>query len=201
MSVEIQINHRRGTATPGSSLFDCADALGVQVPTSCRKQGKCKECMVEVVEGQQLLSARAPAEKHLSGNFRLSCSCQIVADQGVVNCHTLRRGEMRIERHGFHLPTKAAQLMPDPAVTRSGDRILLDGQEIDRSVGPIYGVAVDLGTTTVVLRLLNLETGDVIADASFENPQRFGGSDVMSRIHYDTNDSSHVLQRTLAGYL
>ena len=86
-------------------------------------------------------------------------------------------------------------------MTRDGDRILLDGEEIARSTAPIHGLAMDLGTTTVVLRLLNLETGEVVADASFENPQRFGGSDVMSRIHYDTEDGSHLLQRTLAGYL
>jgi uncharacterized 2Fe-2S/4Fe-4S cluster protein (DUF4445 family) len=92
-------------------------------------------------------------------------------------------------------------LKPDPAVTRDGDRILLDGEEIDRSTGPIHGLAMDLGTTTVVLRLLNLETGEAVADSSFENPQRFGGSDVMSRIRYDTQDGTKLLQRTLAGYL
>jgi uncharacterized 2Fe-2S/4Fe-4S cluster protein (DUF4445 family) len=60
---------------------------------------------------------------------------------------------------------------------------------------------MDLGTTTVVLRLLNLETGEVMADAAFENPQRFGGSEVMARIRYDSEDGTHLLQRTLAGYL
>jgi len=39
---------------------------------------------------------------------------------------------------------------------------------VDRSNGPIYGIAMDLGTTTVVLRLLNLETGEMAADASFD---------------------------------
>ncbi|MGA9408172.1 MAG: ASKHA domain-containing protein, partial [Bacteroidota bacterium] len=73
--------------------------------------------------------------------------------------------------------------------------------EIDRTEGPIYGLALDLGTTTIVLRLVNLETGEIVADSSFENPQRFGGSDVMSRIHYDTEHRSKILQRTLAGYL
>ena len=48
---------------------------------------------------------------------------------------------------------------------------------------------------------LNVETGEVLADAAFENPQRFGGSDVMARIHYDTLDGTRLLQRTLAGYL
>src|SRR5262249_44135157 len=36
---------------------------------------------------------------------------------------------------------------------------------------------------------------------SLENPQRFGGSDVMSRIHYDTHHPGKLLMRTLAGYL
>jgi uncharacterized 2Fe-2S/4Fe-4S cluster protein (DUF4445 family) len=52
-----------------------------------------------------------------------------------------------------------------------------------------------------VLRLLNLETGEIVADAASENPQRFGGSDVMSRIQYDTEDGGKLLQRTLAGYI
>src|SRR5439155_11099852 len=36
---------------------------------------------------------------------------------------------------------------------------------------------------------------------SFENPQRFGGSDVMARIQYDSDEGTKLLQRTLAGYL
>jgi uncharacterized 2Fe-2S/4Fe-4S cluster protein (DUF4445 family) len=201
MSVELHFNNQRSDAAPGSLLFDCGEALGINIPTSCRKQGKCKECVVEIVEGMNLLSEPVAAEKHLKGNFRLSCSCRIVKDSGVVRCHTMRRGEMRIERDALHLPGDNKKLKLEPAVTRDGDRILLDGEEIARSTAPIHGLALDLGTTTVVLRLLNLETGEVIADASFENPQRFGGSDVMSRIHYDTEEGGHLLQRTLAGYL
>jgi uncharacterized 2Fe-2S/4Fe-4S cluster protein (DUF4445 family) len=72
---------------------------------------------------------------------------------------------------------------------------------VERSTGPILGIAMDLGTTTVVLRLVDLETGELIADTSFENPQRFGGSEVMSRIAYDTEHPGRLLMRTLAGYL
>jgi uncharacterized 2Fe-2S/4Fe-4S cluster protein (DUF4445 family) len=201
MGIELHINGRQKNATPGVSLFDCADALGVKVPTSCNKNGKCRECLVEIAEGMNLLSPKTPEENHLRENFRLACRCKIAADSGVVRCHTLRRGEMKIERHAFALPTGTQKWHLDPAVTRDGDRILLDGREIARSTAPIHGLAMDLGTTTVVVRLLNLETGEVVADASFENPQRFGGSDVMSRIQFDTHDKSKLLQRTLAGYL
>ena len=201
MSVELHFNNQQAQIAPGPSLFECAESLGIYVPTSCIKQGKCKECLVEVVEGMDLLSPKTSQEKHLKENFRLSCRAHIAKDSGLIRCHTMRRGEMKIERHAFHLPVESRTLKLDPCVTRSGNKVLLDGKEIGSTNGPIHGLAMDLGTTTIVLRLLNLETGEVVADSSFENPQRFGGSDVMSRIHYDTEHRDKILQRTLAGYL
>lgn len=201
MSVHLHCQHRAGTAAPGDLLFDQLQALGITVPTSCRKQGKCKECVVEVEEGMECLTPPTAEERHLRGKFRLSCRARIATDAGTMRCHTMRRGEMRIERHAVELSVNDRRWPLEPAVTRDGDRILLDGVEIDRGSGPLHGLAIDLGTTTVVMRLLNLETGEIVADASFENPQRFGGSDVMARIQYDTEDGTRVLQRTLTGYL
>jgi uncharacterized 2Fe-2S/4Fe-4S cluster protein (DUF4445 family) len=196
----LAINGQSIEAVPGPSLFDYAESLGIQVPTSCRKQGKCKECMVEIVEGMEYLSGLTEEERHLKGKFRLSCRTSVTG-VGAVRCHTMRRGNMRIERRALGLPAGNSALELDPAVTRSGDRILIDGVEVARSTGPIYGIAMDLGTTTVVLRLFNLETGEITAEASFENPQRFGGSDVMARIQYDSDNRGKLLMRTLAGYL
>src|SRR5580658_11030312 len=192
----LTINGQTVEAGPGPSLFDYAEGLGIQVPTSCRKQGKCKECMVEIVEGMEYLSELTEAEGHLKGKFRLSCRTSVTG-AGTVRCHTMRRGNMRIERCG---PSSGA-LMLDPAVNRARDRILIDGEEIARSTGPIHGIAMDLGTTTVVLRLIDLESGELLADTSFENPQRFGGAEVMSRIAYDTDHPGRLLMRTLAGYI
>jgi uncharacterized 2Fe-2S/4Fe-4S cluster protein (DUF4445 family) len=199
--VELHVNNRSTVVAPGTSVFDAAGALGVFVPTSCITQGKCKECMVEVAEGMAHLSPRTAAESHLTGNLRLSCQARVLPGAGVVRCHTMRRGEMRIERHALDLPADHTRVALQPCVTRDGDRVLLDGKVIARSGGPIHGLAADLGTTTVVVRLFDLETGEVVADTSFENPQRFGGSDVMSRIHFDTHHKGKLLQRTLAGYL
>ena len=201
MSVRVHLNALACAAPPGASLFDCAEQLQVPVASSCRKQGKCRECVIEVVAGGEHLNPPQPAEQHLPGGFRLACCARVAAEAGDVRVHPLRRGEMKIERHAFHLPGRAADFTPDPAVTRDGDRILLDGGEIDRGTGPLHGLALDLGTTTVVLRLLNLETGEVVADAAWENPQRFGGSDVMARIRYDGEDGTRSLQRTLAAHL
>jgi uncharacterized 2Fe-2S/4Fe-4S cluster protein (DUF4445 family) len=201
MGVKLHVDHMAGEMAPGSSLFECAERLGILVPTSCNRQGKCKECVVEVAEGMDCLSKPVPAEAHLRAPFRLSCCARAVAPEGSVRCHTMRRGEMRIEKRAFELPGHGAGWPVEAAVTRDGDRILLDGAEIARGAGPLHGLAIDLGTTTVVLRLLDLESGEVVAESSFENPQRFGGSDVMARIQYDTDDGTKTLQRTLAGYL
>ncbi len=48
----------------------------------------------------------------------------------------------------------------------------------------IYGFALDLGSSTLVLRLLDLSTGEIIDELSFDNPQIEIGSDILTRIHY-----------------
>ncbi len=203
MAVNLTLDSLNIEAPAGISLFDLAEQLEIRIPTSCRKQGKCRECLVQVTEGMEHLSERTPEEEHLQSSFRLACRCRITADAGNVSCHSLRRSRMRVEAEGGAIADASRKdLVLDPAVTRKGDdRILLDGREIARSREPIHGLAVDIGTTTCVVRLLNLETGKIEAAASFENPQRFGGSDVMARIHYDSERKDHLLQRTLLAYL
>ena len=203
--VTLTVNGHSILAPAGVSLFTAAGQAGVRVPTSCVTQGKCKECVVEITRGMELLTAPTACETHLDARtqFRLSCQCRIAADTGEVECHTMRRGRMRIERRALHLPATHQTTTLDPAVVREGDRVVdaMTGEEIARSTGPIHGLAIDLGTTTVVMRLIDLETGEQVADTSFENPQRFGGSDIMSRIHYDSGHPGRLLMRTLAGYL
>lgn len=201
MSVHLSINGHDLAAPAGATLFDLAEGIGVRVPTSCRKNGKCKECVVEIAEGAELLGPVTPAESHLRPPFRLSCQASVGADTGFVRCHTMRRGEMRIEHQAAVAVGSGRPLELDPTVTRVGDHVRIDGIDVGTADAPLHGLAVDLGTTTVVVRLLNLETGELVATASFENPQRFGGSDVMSRIHYDTEHPGKLLRRTVAGYL
>ena len=53
-----------------------------------------------------------------------------------------------------------------------------------------YGVAIDIGTSTVVLTLVDLSTGAISARHSFLNPQREFGPDVISRI--DAANNRHL---------
>jgi uncharacterized 2Fe-2S/4Fe-4S cluster protein (DUF4445 family) len=55
-----------------------------------------------------------------------------------------------------------------------------------------YGVALDIGTTTVVGYLINLRTGEEVAVASQANLQAGYGADVISRIEYAQHDAAHL---------
>ena len=57
-----------------------------------------------------------------------------------------------------------------------------------------YGLAVDIGTTTVAVSLIDLATGNVRAEEGFVNPQKAFGLDVLSRIHYDMEHTNGVLE-------
>jgi uncharacterized 2Fe-2S/4Fe-4S cluster protein (DUF4445 family) len=79
-----------------------------------------------------------------------------------------------------------------PEILREGDWkvtvVVWQGKEIIK-VSPGYherriGIAIDIGTTTVVGYLTDLETGKVIAVDSMMNPQVPYGEDVMARITY-----------------
>ena len=172
----------RRPLVPGQSLLDVAGELSVVVPASCRKTGRCHECVVEVRAGADQLSPRTDEEVFLGAGFRLACQARVVATEQDVEFSVLRR-RLRIllapEQQGplDHL---------EPTVREVDGRVVADdGTDLGVIGGAPIGVAVDIGTTTIVLELIHLRTGEVAAVASIENPQRFGGSDVMTRITYE----------------
>jgi uncharacterized 2Fe-2S/4Fe-4S cluster protein (DUF4445 family) len=62
------------------------------------------------------------------------------------------------------------------------------------SGGKCYGLAVDIGTTTVAGYLCDLTDGSLVATASIMNPQVIYGEDVMSRISYTVTNSDGLTQ-------
>ena len=164
---------------PGKSLFDYADEVSVAVPQSCGRSGRCRECVVEVRQGGDSLSARTTAETYLPEAFRLACQAEIVALDQDVEFAIIRR-QMRILEDAGEAPTDI-----DPLVTVDKYAVRYDGIPIDMPRERALGLAIDIGTTTVAFRLLDLTDGSFVAAGALENPQRFGGSDVMTRISYE----------------
>ena len=50
--------------------------------------------------------------------------------------------------------------------------------------GTVYGLAVDLGSTTIAAHLCDLASGEVVASSGIMNPQIRFGEDLMSRVSY-----------------
>jgi len=176
----------------GRTLFDDADERELKVPTSCRRTGRCRECVVEVTSGADHLAPPTEAEAFLREPYRLACQAAVLPEDAVVGFSILRR-RLRIV-----VPEAAPDPGDiDPVVTVADGVVLYDGEPVEPVRGGIYGVAVDLGTTTVVFELVDLRTGRTLEVVAIENPQRFGGSDVMSRISYDEGDGRHELQRAV----
>lgn len=122
----------------------------------CAGNHTCGKCRVKI-EG--MLSPISEAEKHLlsqeerENGIRLACAFTITGDATVT----------------LHEETSSKIIAwyqtPEYARTESG-----------------YGFAVDIGTTTVAVQLIDRESGTILAERLAENAQRGYGADVISRI-------------------
>jgi uncharacterized 2Fe-2S/4Fe-4S cluster protein (DUF4445 family) len=62
----------------------------------------------------------------------------------------------------------------------------------------IYGLAVDVGSTTIAAHLTNLSTGEVVSSAGLMNPQIRFGEDLMSRVSYVMMNPGGEVEMTTA---
>lgn len=146
-----------------TTILDTARRLGLPLPSECGGRGTCGKCLVLVEppsEPSEVDHKHIP-ESELKKGVRLACQHRTQKD-------------MRVAMKQTQIPAK----------------ILIDGIPssmkwvIDEGLAKQKGVAIDLGTTTIVAYLLDLETGSQIGHAASLNPQIMYGEDVMSRITY-----------------
>ena len=80
----------------------------------------------------------------------------------------------------------------DPAITVRDGRVAWSDEDVDAARDGLLGIALDVGTTTVVLQVLDLRTGEALAVGAFENPRKgkrdreergaAGGAEVLRRL-------------------
>ena len=76
-------------------------------------------------------------------------------------------------------------------VQRETDWVVTDVEPGDRRQYH-YGLAVDYGSTTIVMQLVDLNSGSVIAEEKMVNGQVQYGTDILTRITYSLEDPSHM---------
>lgn len=135
--------------------------------------GKCKvlfkkEAPVPTKKEIELLT-KAELEK----NIRLACASEMPKERG------------RVEPIGDFWKNEKNLIMEE---VEEQAKLHLGGKEIS------YGVAIDVGTTTLVMSMVSLSTGETIATITEWNPQRIYGADVMTRIQFANEGRLNELQ-------
>ncbi|MFA6543191.1 MAG: ASKHA domain-containing protein [Limisphaerales bacterium] len=147
---------------PGASLQDVLFAQGVEFP--CGGRGRCKGCRVKVLAGDVEVSAEDCA---LLPADELAAGWRL-------SCRARARGDLTLELAQW----EATILADDTAFAFTPQEGL--------------GVAVDLGTTTVVAQLLDRRTGHVLAVRTALNAQGRHGADIMSRIDFASHEDGQT---------
>lgn len=147
----------------GAPLRDVLFEQGVEFP--CGGHGRCRGCKV------RLLAGDAPVNDAQRSH--------------------LRPAELE---HGWRLACQCSMNGDLTLELRQWDAaILSDDAAFHFTPGEGLGVAVDLGTTTVVAQLLDLQTSQVLAVRTALNSQARHGADVMSRVSFAVADQGQAL--------
>jgi len=169
------------TARVNELLSDAAQRAGVKINRHCGGVGTCGKCRVRATGDGSFLAPLTETEKKL-------LSPDDIAEGVRLACCAPVRG--------------SGEVYVIDGMTLSNDKILesVSDEKISHwspDAGG-YGVAVDIGTTTVVCYLLDLERHVKIDSFSFLNPQVAFGDDVISRIAFSASDSGKGLMRLQA---
>ena len=170
---------------PGLTILEFARMAGVKINAECGGIGTCGKCIVRIEEGEENLSPLTPAEKNfnLKENERLACQAHILRDRSDIVVYVKNFGEYEILKYGMEREVPLC-----PLYYRTGNSVFRDGNKVDRYRGKVYGIAVDIGTTTIVMDLVDLENGDILDTVAKTNPQISYGNDVISRIEFTLVD-------------
>lgn len=153
------------SAAPGASLADRLARAGRPLNTRCGQRGLCAGCTVELVAGEFRLhdgrvSAAPAAIKACAGDLAPGTPALVAVPPRALVAH---RPQVVTT---FKVNVSAAHAPIVPVVPGTLD----------------HGLAVDVGTTTVVVALVDLVTGRIVGEQSGFNRQVELGDDVLTRI-------------------
>lgn len=151
----------------GTSLIDVLHEFGVEFP--CGGKGICGKCKVKLLEGEIPVSS-----EHQDYLDRLGLS-----PEWRLACKSRAESDLVLEVGQYETMIQADE-STFSFESRSG-----------------YGVAVDLGTTTLVAQLVDLSNARVLAVETALNPQRRWGSDLISRIESALEGNSFQLTQMI----
>ncbi len=180
----------------GRTILFYLQELGIDINYSCGGEGKCGECLVEVECAPGALTDKTEAEKEFIHDdiHRLACQAKILKTDKPVY---VRLKSIPYLRRLYILESGEYKAIPiEPFVHIEGERVFYESEDIGEYTGGINGIALDIGTTTLAMYLIDLETGAVLSVSSRENPQTKYGNNVISRIEF-ARKGQEILEREI----
>ena len=153
------------------TILEHAQKLGIAIDAECGGEGSCGKCVVRIERGQEAIGPLTEAEREfdLSGSQRLACQAEIVKPADIY-VYIKSAGSYAILSE-----TVQRELEVDPLVHCTNADIVWSGPQGQRVLGPyqgaMYGLALDVGTTTLVCQLLDLESGQQVATLARKTPR------------------------------
>lgn len=180
----------------GWTILQHIRKLGIEIDSQCGGIGKCGKDVIRVEQGSQYLAEMTSIEKRfleegrLKSDQRLACQARIAQDAGDLKIFIPDFGKYTILTDSVETGVEL-----EPAVYEKDGRVLYyTGEDLGPYQGRLLGLAVDVGTTTLVMQVVDLETGENVGKPmASKNPQIAYGNDVVSRIGY-TRDHQHGLK-------
>ncbi len=190
--------------TPGSTISEHISRIGgVEIDSECGGEGICCKDIIRIEKGTDSLNPLTDLETALRAqgtlrpNQRLACQTRPTSQAEDIVIFIPNFGRYTILTDFIE-----TTVSPDPSVFKSGDAVYhCSGEEIGPYEGEIFGLAVDIGTTTLVMQLMDLETGKQVGKPmASKNPQIAYGNDIISRIGYtiEHEDGLDELQEAVA---
>ena len=187
----------------GESILEHIRRLGgVEIDSECGGKGICGKDVIRVEQGFRSLEDLTDVEKKIipedkrKFGQRLACQAMVMKDTENIIIFIPDFGKYTILTD-----TIETNVELQPSVFQKHDRVIYrSGEDLGSYSGKIYGLAVDVGTTTLVMQLVDLESGKNIGKPmASKNPQIAYGNDVISRIGYTINhtDGLKELQETV----
>jgi uncharacterized 2Fe-2S/4Fe-4S cluster protein (DUF4445 family) len=188
---------------PGSTLLAAARKANAPLEAPCDGAGICGKCLVRL--NSEALGALEPGVDlrgggNGHGTLVLACDARVRA-RVTATIPEHRDQGLTIVDHGVAV---AWPLVPHITVHDShGDSLVWAGERLLASLpglSPVanLGIAVDIGTTTLVVVLVDLASGQELAVASALNPQTSFGHDVLTRIRFAAEPNGlATMQRAL----
>ena len=180
----------------GRTILSYLQELGIDINCSCGGEGKCGECLVEVECAPGALADKTEAENECIHDdiHRLACQAKILKTDKPVY---VRLKSILYLRRLYILESGEYKAIPiEPFVHLEGKRVFFESIDMGEYTGEIYGIALDIGTTTLAVYLIDLETGAVLSVSSRKNPQTKYGNNIISRIEF-AREGQDILEREI----